>query len=99
MCGCVYERSTAVAVADTSTPQLYSAPLVQDVKGYPNDARTQAEHLNERTRIWKRLVRDLPKSKLQMIHSATIGLDDVDSWSRTILQGGVRGRVLVDLDK
>lgn len=51
-----------------------------------------------RLRAWERISRDLPMDKLTaMIQPAT--LDDLPSLGKSILKGGVRGRVVVDVNK
>ena len=49
----------------------------------------------ERLAAWERLARDLPKDRLEaMAHPAR--LEDLPALGAAILQGGVRGRVIVD---
>lgn len=54
----------------------------------PNDRRRTA---------WSRLADLLTDDHFDLIHARTISLDDVPSASRAILDGQVRGRVLVDV--
>ncbi|MFW5652411.1 MAG: MDR family oxidoreductase [Planctomycetota bacterium] len=54
---------------------------------------------HRRVEAWRRLGRELPKKKLQLTHSETVGLDDLPALADRILQGQVRGRVLVDVRK
>ncbi len=50
-----------------------------------------------RLRAWGRIARDLPMDKLDaMVHRAT--LSDLPELGRAILKGGVRGRVVVDVN-
>lgn len=52
--------------------------------------------IGEREAAWARIARDLPKDKLDgMTHSAR--LEDLPDLGRTILKGGIQGRVVVDL--
>ncbi|HUE19224.1 MAG TPA: oxidoreductase, partial [Stellaceae bacterium] len=51
----------------------------------------------ERRRIWDRLARDLPLDKLDAM-TAVAGLADLPGLSDKILKGGIRGRLVVDLD-
>lgn len=51
-----------------------------------------------RTRAWHRLAEDLDLGKLEAM-SETIGLSDVPSVAGDILQGKVRGRIIVDIKK
>ncbi len=51
-----------------------------------------------RLRAWERIARDLPMDKLDaMVTPAT--LSDLPDLGRSILKGGVRGRVVVDVNK
>ncbi|MDL2283528.1 oxidoreductase [Oxalobacter sp. OttesenSCG-928-P03] len=50
----------------------------------------------ERIEAWQRLARDLDKNKLEQI-KATITLDEVSAYAEKIMQGELRGRVVVDL--
>ena len=51
-----------------------------------------------RVRAWERIAKDLPMDKLEaMIQPAT--LDDLPDLGKSILKGGVRGRVVVDVNK
>lgn len=52
----------------------------------------------ERLEAWSRLVRDLDPSKLEAI-TTEIGLTDVVSTSERLMAGGVRGRVIVDVNR
>ena len=49
-----------------------------------------------RRAAWERLVRDLPAEKLDAL-TETVGLTDLQALGRRILEGGIRGRVVVDL--
>ena len=49
-----------------------------------------------RRAAWERLVRDLPAEKLDAL-TETVGLADLQALGRRILEGGIRGRVVVDL--
>lgn len=50
-----------------------------------------------RLRAWKRIARDLPMDKLEaMVHPAVLA--DLPDLGRAILKGGVRGRVVVDVN-
>ncbi len=52
---------------------------------------------DNRLRAWGRIATDLPMDKLEaMVHPAT--LSDVPDLGRAILKGGVRGRVVVDVN-
>lgn len=52
----------------------------------------------EREEAWSRIVRDLPMDKLAaMIHEC--GLQDLPDLGRQILKGGVKGRVVVDVNR
>ena len=51
-----------------------------------------------RIEAWKRLERDLPKTALELATSV-IGLADVAAAGKDILAGGVRGRVVVDVNR
>jgi acrylyl-CoA reductase (NADPH) len=55
------------------------------------------EPLERRRQAWERLARELPK---QALHSAmqVAPLEDVPALSQEILQGQVRGRVVIDLE-
>jgi acrylyl-CoA reductase (NADPH) len=59
-----------------------------DSNTYPNDRRKQA---------WRRIARMFSRDKLQRILHSEIAIDDVPAVSRTILDEGVRGRVVVRL--
>eukprot|EP00747_Dinoflagellata_sp_TGD_P219216 gnl/TRDRNA2_/TRDRNA2_91366_c1_seq2.p1 gnl/TRDRNA2_/TRDRNA2_91366_c1~~gnl/TRDRNA2_/TRDRNA2_91366_c1_seq2.p1 ORF type:complete len:213 (-),score=34.00 gnl/TRDRNA2_/TRDRNA2_91366_c1_seq2:41-679(-) len=69
------------------------------VAGWPDDDASREAYLDERSRIWERLATDLLPSKLHSIHSATVGLTDLQDWSLKILSGRVQGRIVVDVDK
>jgi acrylyl-CoA reductase (NADPH) len=50
-----------------------------------------------RLRAWERIARDLPMDKLEaMVHPAVLA--DLPDLGRAILKGGVRGRVVVDVN-
>lgn len=51
-----------------------------------------------RQHAWNRLATLLPKSKLQLMNSATINLTDLPEYAELILQGKTRGRVVVDVN-
>lgn len=51
-----------------------------------------------RRQVWDQLVADLSLPKLDGM-TQTIGLGDLSAWAATILKGGVRGRVVVDVNK
>ncbi|MEJ6394947.1 acryloyl-CoA reductase [Gymnodinialimonas sp. 2305UL16-5] len=52
---------------------------------------------DNRLRAWQRIAKDLPMDKLEaMVHPATLG--DLPDLGRAILKGGVRGRVVVDVN-
>jgi acrylyl-CoA reductase (NADPH) len=52
---------------------------------------------DNRLRAWERIARDLPMDKLEaMVHPATLA--DLPDLGRAILKGGVRGRVVVDVN-
>lgn len=51
---------------------------------------------DNRVRIWKRLVEDLPMDRLDSL-TDEIGLDDVPKAANDILKGQVRGRLVVNL--
>ena len=52
---------------------------------------------DNRVRAWERIARDLPMDKLEaMIQPATLA--DLPELGRAILKGGVRGRVVVDVN-
>ncbi len=50
-----------------------------------------------REHAWRRLNASVPRDKLRAL-TTTIGLDEVAEWSARILQGGVTGRVVVDVN-
>ncbi|MFQ5971106.1 MAG: MDR family oxidoreductase [Alphaproteobacteria bacterium] len=52
----------------------------------------------ERRRIWKRVVTDLPLEKLEAI-TTVVALSEVPVLGRRILEGGVRGRTVVDVNR
>jgi len=47
---------------------------------------------------WARLARDLDISKLDTI-SHEIGLSEAISWAQVLIEGQVRGRVVVDVQR
>ena len=52
---------------------------------------------DNRVRAWERIARDLPMDKLEaMVHPAALA--DLPDLGRAILKGGVRGRVVVDVN-
>jgi acrylyl-CoA reductase (NADPH) len=51
-----------------------------------------------RRAAWERLTRDLPMEKLDAL-TETVALADLPALSRRILEGGIRGRVVVDLGR
>jgi len=57
---------------------------------------TISRSLPERTAAWRRMARDFPLEKLDAI-TTTVSLDQVPEWAEKILQGQVRGRILVDI--
>jgi acrylyl-CoA reductase (NADPH) len=73
--------------------------LPHNVVGYPSDERTQTAFLEERLRTWRALASDLDSRTLGLMHEGTIGLTDVVAWSDRILNGEVRGRVVVNVDR
>ncbi|MNT71479.1 Acrylyl-CoA reductase AcuI [compost metagenome] len=52
----------------------------------------------ERIMTWKRVVFDLPMQMLEGITATTVSLDDVKSASERMLDGKLKGRVLVDVN-
>lgn len=54
---------------------------------------------DERLQAWERLASDLDMSKLDQISTDVIGLDDAIAKSQQLLDGAVRGRVVVDVSK
>jgi acrylyl-CoA reductase (NADPH) len=50
-----------------------------------------------RLQVWDRLVRELRPDRLDEM-TQMIPLGEVEAWARQILQGGVRGRVVVDVN-
>ena len=52
----------------------------------------------ERLEAWQRLARDLDASKLEML-SSEIGLSEAITVAGELLEGKVRGRVLVDISR
>ncbi len=54
--------------------------------------------LPRRRQAWKRLALDLPKPAADLILSGIIHLDQVPAMSEEILKGGVRGRIVVDVN-
>lgn len=53
--------------------------------------------LKQRRDAWSQIAQ-LPKEVLSQIHATTIALSEVPAWSQKILQGEVRGRVVVDVN-
>ena len=53
--------------------------------------------LEEREEAWRRIARDLPMDKLGAM-TGRARLEDLPGLGKRILQGGVRGRVVVDVD-
>ena len=49
-----------------------------------------------RVRVWNRIASELPQDKLEEM-TEVIGLDDVPHAASSILDGQVRGRLVVDL--
>ena len=54
--------------------------------------------LAQRRQAWNRLTTDLPAHISDLIRSGIIPLDQVPAMSETILRGGVRGRIVVDVN-
>jgi acrylyl-CoA reductase (NADPH) len=55
------------------------------------------QRYENRLRAWERIARDLPMDKLEaMVHPAVLA--DLPDLGRAILKGGVRGRVVVDVN-
>lgn len=52
----------------------------------------------QRERAWARLAKDLPAAKLQAIGALVIGLDKVVSHAQALMDGKVRGRIVVDVN-
>lgn len=52
----------------------------------------------DRVKAWKRIVIDLPMSMLDGIATRTVALSDVCGAARDMLEGKLRGRVLVDVN-
>ncbi|BDB30672.1 dehydrogenase [Cupriavidus sp. TA19] len=52
----------------------------------------------ERVKTWARLVHDLPIQMLESITAKTVSLDEVKDASERMLDGHLRGRVLVDVN-
>jgi acrylyl-CoA reductase (NADPH) len=50
-----------------------------------------------RLQAWQRLARDLDPAKLALIGSRTIGLTEAIACAEALLNGEIRGRILVDL--
>jgi acrylyl-CoA reductase (NADPH) len=50
-----------------------------------------------RLQVWDRLVRELRPDRLDEM-TQMIPLGEVEAWARQILQGRVRGRVVVDVN-
>ncbi len=55
--------------------------------------------VEERIQAWGRLAKDLDMSKLDLISSQTIGLEDAVATASNLLDGKLRGRVVVDVNK
>ena len=53
----------------------------------------------DRLLAWQRLTQDLPLDKLAQIGSQEVGLDEVIPLASRLLQGEVRGRVVVDVNR
>jgi len=53
----------------------------------------------DRIKAWNRLAKDLDFSKLELISSEVIGLEQALRKSQDLLDGKVRGRVIVDVNK
>ena len=54
--------------------------------------------MDERTKIWQALATEMPKGPLvEMV--TEIGLSELPSYGKQILEGQVRGRVVVDVNK
>jgi acrylyl-CoA reductase (NADPH) len=53
----------------------------------------------DRKEAWKRLVRDLDRSKLDSIVSAEIGLGEAVKQAGNLLAGKVKGRIVVDVNR
>ena len=52
---------------------------------------------DHRTRIWQRIVEDLPLDKLDAMTSVA-PLSDVPDLAKAILKGDVRGRTVIDVN-
>lgn len=52
----------------------------------------------DRVKAWKRIVTDLPMSMLEGITARTVALEDVCGAAKDMLEGKLRGRVLVDVN-
>ncbi len=61
--------------------------------GIDSNTATRAQ----RAQAWSELA-TLPKTIFERIHAATISLADIPTWSDRITEGGVRGRVVVDVN-
>src|SRR5690606_20024649 len=55
--------------------------------------------LSDRQAAWRRLATELDRNKLPMIGSQTIGLDRVIATANSLLEGKVRGRIVVDVNR
>src|SRR4029077_10262555 len=53
---------------------------------------------DRRIEMWRRLAVDLPRARLEKAVQ-TAKLSEVPALSETILRGGVRGRVVIELDE
>jgi acrylyl-CoA reductase (NADPH) len=56
-----------------------------------------ASPLPERERAWARLARDLDRDRLRAV-TRTVPLDEVPSLAPEFLKGGVKGRLVVDVN-
>lgn len=59
---------------------------------------TAMQPYEQRVRAWQRIVNDLPLERLETITTRTVALAEVPSAAATMLSGGLRGRVLVDVN-
>jgi len=69
--------------------------LPWNVEGFDDDPAAWEKYRQERLVIWQRLEQDLPRERLREMHTATVELDEVPSWSDRLLAGKVTGRVVV----
>lgn len=51
----------------------------------------------EREAVWRRVVDDLPAPALERIQADVVPLEQVPEWSEALLEGAVRGRLVVDV--